>query len=83
MKEFKVYRYDQVKCWQRQYIVFEAKNLYEAKKLVLKAQENDSEIAAEIIDSGDYECFLETEEATGNYDWTDEDISRLEEIDES
>lgn len=79
MPIFKVNRYEQIKVWQSQYIFFEAKNLNEAKKLAQEALEDNRDIAAEIVDWGDYDISFETEEATGNYDWTDEDIDNIEE----
>ena len=78
MPIFKVNRHEQIKVWQSQYIFFEAKNLAEAKKLAQEALEDNCDIAAEILDWGDYEVDFETEEATGNYDWTNLDIDNME-----
>jgi len=80
MAIFRVNRYEQVKVWMAQDIYFEAANMDEAKKLAQDAQSRGGEINTEIIDWGEYAYQLETEESSGHYDWTDEDINEIEEI---
>tara|TARA_B110000091_G_C13583984_1_gene377717 strand:+ start:446 stop:694 length:249 start_codon:yes stop_codon:yes gene_type:complete len=82
MAIFKVKRFEQVKIWQECEITFEAESEKQAMELLLDAKNKDADINSEIIDWGDCEICFETEIATGNYQWTDKQISQLVEMDE-
>ena len=81
MKTFKVKRFEQIKVWQESEITFEAESKEQVNILMLEAQKKGDDIPCEIIDWGDCEISLETEISTGNYQWTDKQISQLVEMD--
>jgi hypothetical protein len=81
MKTFKVKRLEQIKVWQEAEITFEAESEKQAMDLLLAAKNKDTDINSEILDWGACEICFETEIATGNYQWTDKQISQLVEMD--
>ena len=81
MKTFKVKRFEQIKVQQESEITFAAESKEQANILMLHAQKRGGDIPCEIIDWGDCEISFETEISTGNYQWTDKQISQLVEMD--